>query len=475
MILNTFTINFIESSDKETVYLTLDQSRYFNCEEDKALGLFFRKGTMSLRFGSIELTLRKKIVVSKSFTENTLHLSADLRTRFPVPEDVAFQIRRLEINRLEIGPLVGVFISPKKMAALTQGKKDSVYQELTAAAALLGGICCFFSIGDIDWNKKMIKALLSTPPGFSVCILPLPTVIYDRFFGINSRTYSMELRRLLRNSGHQIINGVNKLGKWETMQALSRYPHLHKYLPKTEVYRFNTDLSDALRRYQDIYLKPDLLYKGKGIFRLKKMAGDSYEVRYRDGERNKVIYLPDRAGLDELMQDYLEVGGGYIIQQTVNLAQYKGYPFDFRVLCQKDWRGMWQSSGIVARIAAPGSIITSPRSGGAVEDLLVVLQEMYVDDPAQREAKYEEIVSVSREISACIDREFGDCVELGLDMALDQEGNVRLLEVNGKPLKVSLKRLNNPQIIRRSYRRPIEYAVYLSGFKAIDLETAGGS
>jgi hypothetical protein len=49
-------------------------------------------------------------------------------------------------------------------------------------------------------------------------------------------------------------------------------------------------------------------------------------------------------------------------------------------------------------------------------------------------------------------------------MAIDNNKKLWLIEVNGKPLKVSLKRLGKPEVMAICNRRPIEYAVKLAGF-----------
>jgi hypothetical protein len=149
------------------------------------------------------------------------------------------------------------------------------------------------------------------------------------------------------------------------------------------------------------------------------------------------------------------------------------YPFDFRLLYQKDWQGIWQPSGIAVRMGAPGSIITSPRSGGAVIHFSALLKDVFQEEITDKNGLYEQVVTIGREVANTIDIEFGDCVELGLDMTIDINKKVWIIEVNGKPLKVSLKWLNDRALMTRCYSRPIEYAVFLTGFKSADTEAGG--
>lgn len=121
-------------------------------------------------------------------------------------------------------------------------------------------------------------------------------------------------------------------------------------------------------------------------------------------------------------------------------------------------------------MGAQDSIITSPRSGGAVADLPTVLKEEFEEDDYTKDGLYEKVIEVGREVAKTIEAEFGDCVELGLDMTIDIDGRVWIIEVNGKPLKVSLKWLNDPNLMTRCYCRPVEYAVFLTGFTSASIE-----
>ncbi|WP_143753383.1 YheC/YheD family endospore coat-associated protein [Dethiobacter alkaliphilus] len=448
---------YLESDLQQTLFLTPKQSKEFNLDHEKAY--------VRLTVGSASLLLRKEISKNNSLGENKLTLSRDLKTTVFIPEDTELQVRVIEPGHLELGPLIGVFISPKKAAALVGGKTDRVYYQFTNKTKSVAGICCFFSIGDIDWENKLIRALLWDGSTWISRIVPLPKVIYDRCFG--ERSYGFELRNKL-DSDYRVINSLPKLGKWETIQALKNTPGVKKYLPDTIVYSSKSDIADFLEKYQSIYLKPDMLYKGKGIYRLKRGPGASYIVEFRDDDTNEIIHLPTLDDLDEMLGKYLEIGWGYIVQETIELSYYKVYPFDFRLLYQKDWQGSWQPTYIVARIAAPGSVVTSPRSGGAVADFNTVLDELNNQECINSTDMYQEIITAGRKIVESIEDKFGDFVELGLDMAIDKSGKLWLIEVNGKPLKVSIKKLNNAEAFERCHNSPIEYAIYLSGFIAKD-------
>jgi hypothetical protein len=450
-----------KKTDSNSCYLTGSQNKFY-CNGDKDKNI-------SIKFGSLTINLKKVVQVTNETDSNILYLSENLKSKIYIPDNSLLQIRKMKKSHIEIGPLVGVFINSKKVASLSEGKTDSVYEQISLAMNKLKGICCFFSAGDIDWEKRLVKGLVRDGSRWIAYILPLPTVIYDRCFGSFGRNHGVEFRKRLGN-GYRIINSIPKLAKWETICALRKNPNLLESIPKTSIYNSYKDIEYALLTANSVYLKPDALYKGKGVYRVSKELNGGYKIENRTESKNEVRFLSNLDDIGKIIDHYAVLGGGYLIQEEIKKAYYKEYPFDFRLLYQKDWQGSWQPSGIAVRMGAPGSIITSPRSGGAVIEFSKVLIDTFQEDVNTKDGLYENVLSVGREIITTIEQEFGDCVELGLDMTIDINRKIWVIEVNGKPLKVSLKWLNNPALTTRCYSRPIEYAVFLTGFKSANTE-----
>lgn len=449
------------SSENNCCYLTEEQNELY-CNGD-------REKKITIKFGSISVKLKKVIDDDDETGSNKIYLSQDLKSQIYIPESTSLQIRKTQKNEIEIGPLVGVFINSKKMAALSEGKDDSVYRTFKLAIKKLHGICCFFSIGDIDWERKLVKGIIRSNSEWVTTILPLPTVIYDRCFGNYGRNHGMDFRKRLGDD-YQVVNSIPKLAKWETICALKKNSKLISSIPSTIIYHSWKDLEYALSQESRVYLKPDALYKGKGIFRVSEESDGTYKVEHRTDTENEITILNKLSNIDKIIKSYAVLGGGYLIQQEIRKAHYHGYPFDFRLLYQKDWQGKWQPSGIAVRMGAPGSIITSPRSGGAVAEFSKVLRDSFNEDTTTKNGLYENVISIGKEVVSTIDKEFGDCVELGLDMTIDVNKKIWIIEVNGKPLKVSLKWLNDSNLMTRCNSRPIEYAVFLTGFESADTE-----
>lgn len=452
-----------ESDLINTCYLTKEQEKIYNLDTSKK--------HIKMKFGSLHNYINK-VIIDTNQDDNTIYLSIDLNSSVFIPSNTMLQLRQIGENYLEVGPLIGVFINAKKVAWLSEGKSDSVYEQISYAAKSLYGISSFFSHGDIDWEKKIVKAMLWEDSKWISSILPLPTVIYDRCFGSYGRTNGLKFRNKLGRD-YKVINSMPKLAKLETISTLRKNPNLIDSIPETMTYRSSKDIEEMITKHRSIYLKPDALYKGKGIFRISKADNDGYKIEHRLDDSNEVFYMQNLDNIDTLINKYSALGGGYLIQEEIIKASYCDYPFDFRLLYQKDWQGVWQPTGIAVRMGAPGSIITSPRSGGAVIEFSKVLQQTFNEDIDAKNGLYEVVVNIGKEVVTTIEQDFGDCVELGLDMTIDVNRKVWIIEVNGKPLKVSLKWLNDLALMIRCYSRPVEYAVFLTGFTSADTELGG--
>lgn len=451
-----------ESDLKNTCYLTQYQ--------EKIYGLNSNENQINIKFGSLFQHVNK-VIIDRNENLDTIYMSKDLASNILIPSNTLLQLKTGD-DFIELGPLVGVFVNSKKVAALSEGRTDSVYECISSAADKLYGIVEFFSFGDIDWEKRLVKAKLFENSQWISRILPLPTIIYDRCFGSYGRGIALKFRDML-GSGYKVVNSFPKLGKLETINTLSKNSSLLGSIPETSIYRSSKDIERMMLRHPSVYLKPDALYKGKGVFRLSKAKDGGYKLEHRSDDKNDIVYISTLDYIDDFINDYSILGGGYLIQQEIYKASYHDYPFDFRLLYQKNWKGVWQPSGMSVRMGAPGSIITSPRSGGAVAEFTNVLQDTFNEDIYTENGIYEDVIRTGREVVETIEREFGDCVELGLDMTIDINRKVWIIEVNGKPLKVSLKWLNDKPLMTRCYCRPLEYAVFLSGFTSADTESGG--
>jgi glutathione synthase/RimK-type ligase-like ATP-grasp enzyme len=107
-------------------------------------------------------------------------------------------------------------------------------------------------------------------------------------------------------------------------------------------------------------------------------------------------------------------------------------------------------------VAVPGVFVTNLcKKICFAEDVLVQVGL----DPAEILPRLE---SISSKVAELLEEHFVMLGEIGVDFALDTEGRVWVIEVNGKPDRNLFFALRDEELIKRILARPLEYACYLA-------------
>lgn len=404
----------------------------------------------------------------KNFTNKSLPISKEIAHDLLLPDFMQkYGVKFLSPGKYLLGPLVGIFINEEKLQALLSGKSDRIYRRFAQVLENNSGLAVFFSLKRVAINAGEVKGIvLQTRKGkrlWAETLLPLPAVIYDRCFGQNGKSESKLLREkcICYEKSIRIINALPKLGKIQIYNLCMQDHELKASLPRWDI--LNKENAEVLLpQYDSAYVKPDSLYKGKGVTKIARIS-KGYLVEQRHQTEN---YKHICSNVDEVLKDlepYLEDFGHLVIQESIPLRKYNQHPFDLRLLLQKDKKGRWQQTGLAARIAGEDSIISSPRSGGSVEHFDTVMKGL------SKESKrkiLENMWRFSLKMANTIDEKIGLYAELGFDLGIDDTGKLWLIEINGKPLKVSIDRLKDHLITVKAYERPLQYAIYLAGFRS---------
>lgn len=377
-----------------------------------------------------------------------------------VPHPARLHIFRTGRQDLRLGPLIGVYISSEKLAELEDGEQDSVYLRFTRYAEEIGACLVFVTRDGIRPERKIAHAHRYQNGKLQPVQVPLPRVLYDRCFGHNARGAAHWLRGVAAELGIVVVNNPVRLTKLPSYEAIASDPAL-KYVVPYYAPLSAAALEEAAAQYDVLYVKPSNLSKGRGVCRVYR-RGKRW-VMEETGSGGPVRSTYETA--EEIIQD-LPARGPYLIQEALDLATYLGNRYDFRALVQKNGTGEWQLSGLVARIAPLEGVVTSPRSGGLVAEALTVLEHSF-GRAKGRQVLYD-LTRTCIRIAMRIEEVYGLCVELGLDIGVTKDGSIRLIEANGRPLKVSLVRLNDPAINGPIIRLPINFAAALDLAEDLD-------
>lgn len=400
-------------------------------------------------------------VIETEYKTNILFLNQKVLDNLHIPTRTKLNLK-VDGTTLILGPIIGVFISEQKIQLLKDGGWDSVYWRFQNYGLKHAGLVYFFMLADIDWDELKVDGYyFDQNKSWTKCSFPLPEVVYDRCFGLVGRENAYSLRQMIADKGLsvKVFNKVVRITKIDTYQHLTNYPDVNDHLPVFLIYS-PENLSHLINKFKSLYIKPDNLYKGKGIVKVTQGDGH-FLITFREDDSNKAIKCQDIGDLQQQIELMLQGGITYVIQADIELATFLGNRFDMRVMLQKRESLLWDVTAINARITPLGSVISGPRSGGKAFRIKDVLA---MSLPGKEAEIIEQIKSLAIKIGCKMEEKYGLLGELGIDLGVDVNGKVWLIEVNGRPLKVSFTVMKDRSITKLIYQSLIFFGFSLCGF-----------
>lgn len=349
----------------------------------------------------------------------------------------------IRVMRMENNLLIGMMVSTRKRRQKCLRRYLPFYNGQVKI--------CSFTPDSIDWKNKTIKGLYEENGQYKEAIFPFPNVVYNRCYRGNKR----KIRRLEKAIGQgKVFNRYNRLNKWKVYKTLSK-SNLQQYQPDTFLYH-QINLLEMLEKYKVLFLKPCYGHLGLGIYRLELMDDGTKKI-YQDSYVPRFKFTEDKLFLEKVKE--LVGRKKYIVQQEIVMAKMVDKFFDMRVMVQKNIEGKWMVSTCASRVAYNYSFITNiNRYVLRIEDVLEHL-------PLKKYNILRTLITlrkISIQAVEMLDSQLSHFGELSVDFALDTNGKLWIIEVNGKPQKVIFDELKDSQRRDLIYKRPLEYASYLA-------------
>jgi len=382
-----------------------------------------------------------------------------------------YQIRYDQENEMiHIGPIIGIMAD--YLPNETEYKPNSVQAELIYLSNMglkLPAQYYIFTPSSINWTKKTIRGYtyrkLDQDQGNWISSeYPFPDIVYDRIAsrkGEGRASVKYTKRKLMSMPYLKYFNPAF-LNKWKVHGLLLNNDSLTPYLPETKLLTL-TNLTEMISKHKTLYLKPSNGSQGHGI--IKVVCDQSGRLRYtvyKKGRHSGYAGSPD--GLLKATR-YCRKRHPYIVQEGINLDSYQHSAFDIRIIYQKNSDGEWLISKKFVRVAPRGSSVANMSRGGTAETSKKVFDDIFNEDRELIISKNEELQNMCKMVAETLEdvsqKIYG---ELGLDIGIDKEGNFWLIEVNSKPRKTTETTLSQG-IVRNTFRRPLQYAIYLAGFE----------
>lgn len=359
--------------------------------------------------------------------------------------------------------IIGVYFNTNTFTRIREGADLNELKYLVQEAIPERVEVFVFSPENINWRNKKIKGLAYDMGNkkWKPAVFSFPDAVYDRAtFPEREKKTGHEVRRRLRKEYNIIfMNNKHYFNKWETHLALSFYPDLAEYLLHTEIYSHPLLLDKFLNRYKTVYIKDSAGKLGHNIYKIQKEYNGRYILfNQKNGKINRSILELD--SLNDRIVNYELQGKTIIIQQGIELASVENRPFDIRILVQKNGTGKWNVVDKSIRVAADkNSIVTNISAGGEAKKFKEVIPIVF---PRFYEDIERQLNTMSVSICRCLEKKYGRLGELGIDAALDIQGKVWLLEVNGKPAKACIHNSGDSELIHTAYSNIIGYFKYVT-------------
>ncbi|MNH94856.1 Endospore coat-associated protein YheD [compost metagenome] len=307
-----------------------------------------------------------------------------------------------------------------------------------------------FTPADIRWKEPRIIGLSLNKGIWKQSSFPFPHVVYNRCFNKTLMTIQRLEKAIGRN---KCFNNINFFNKWDLYNLLKQ-SNLNPYIPDTFLYN-EVKVSELLEKYKLVYIKPSYGSKGKSVYQVElKDNGDIHISLHSLAPR----YICRKNDSIKEKLDAILGQKKYMVQQGIRMSQLDHQYFDIRVLVQKGILGEWMVSTITNRIAYEQYFNTSICE--TIYDAAELLPRLFSPE------KLNEILQSLHEISVRAAQEaetyMGSLGELSVDFVLDEQKKLWIIELNGKPQKHIYKDLKCIKLNKLIYRRPLEYAYYLS-------------
>lgn len=429
-------------------------------------------GLPSNLFKSLGLSLNQPITLSlpgKSVTLNVylhqshapvIHLPSSLGHELHLPDESFLYINYQPASRtLELKPILAILISHTQHPA-PFGELNDFLKELILAAKKRAVLAYVVTIHDLLPLQAPLNGWTWEKNRWIKRAFPLPHVVYNR---IPSRKIERtNLYKTLKNklAQHKIILfNQTFLNKWETHLILTNSNSLKKHLPETMILDRASTLEMMLNKHPVIFLKPVHGSLGKGIYKIKQTPY-GYKSAYSTLSGEIQRRFPTVKSLVSFLNKRIKKA--YIIQEGINILTYAGRPIDFRILMQKNRKGRWAVTSMVARIGAENRIVSNIARGGEMARVTQTLKQCGISNPA---AMRTHLAQLAKKVAQVIDQEQkGTFGELGVDLAVSTTEQIYILEVNSKPSKTqdALPGLGRGGKGRPSVQRLLDYTFYLT-------------
>lgn len=330
--------------------------------------------------------------------------------------------------------------NPQSFVVLTDSVNEQTLQPLGSITTLCEELTELSEDHHVDFYVTTFQKLFTNElvgykrneNGWFLTEVTSPSIIHNR---IHSRKLerSNEFKQLCSTLSNQNIPFFNArfLNKLEVFKAFIESSYLKSYVPYTEECISEQQLEIFLERYQCVFIKPIHGSQGRNIFKVTK-DNDHFRLQHSQNSEQEKQYETIHQ-LFQTIKPQLK-RRKYIIQEGLSLIMKDNRLVDFRFLCHKNKFNKWEVSSTVARIGHPSQFVSNLARGGDLHKIDEFLSQYL---PKKEKIHFKKLLTeLAIECCQCIDTSFdGLFAEFGVDLAIDEQFNPWVIELNSKPSK----------------------------------------
>ncbi len=228
--------------------------------------------------------------------------------------------------------------------------------------------------------------------------------------------------------------------KWSIYRYLSKNPELLPHLPTTLPLRSYADFTAFLLDYHDVYLKPIRGTQGQSILRLRNQQ----QGVLCESEKQQSLLLPRNDRLLAHIARYIHAQEPkFLLQQTVPMLHSKwGQRIDFRYFLQAIAKDQIQCTAIIARLANQNAITTNLSTGSRAIGLDRLDKHFNVTTWQIIDRSIVKGQHLALQIFKILRQKWPYLAELGIDMGISPDGDIKILEVNPVPGRKMLRQID---------------------------------
>ncbi|MDP4083953.1 MAG: YheC/YheD family protein [Bacillota bacterium] len=367
-------------------------------------------------------------------TQNEIHLSEYLikELSLPIQKHRILASFKEDISILQFGPIIGLLTD---FTVGEDGEPDfrsvhSFCEELHHGVSELGGL--FYVYQYRDFTDQSVKGYYFEDGKWILTNLPLPDVTYNRIHSrkIEKTTSFKAFRKKLKKLNIPLFND-RFLSKWEVYEQLIQDEKIMPNIPETQILS-KDNLEQFLNKYSTVFIKPVNGSQGRHIIKLFK---EKDYIHYQTTQNSELDSIKNKS-IDEVFHQLKPLLHNriFIVQQGVSLASYESRSMDFRALCHRNTQDLWEVTSLIARVAAETQFVSNLAKGGETIKPLTTLVSIFDKKKAKEIILSMKILSIEA-ASVVSAYSTGITGELGIDIGVDQTGNLWLIEINSKPSK----------------------------------------